>query len=434
MTSTASADYLLHNSDKSQLVASTDDENHIAILRKLCAQQLTTIIAEIRKYDKYSVEVRKRVNVTLTLNRNTFNEMLFRYITEVYNFLGPLQVFDKKTNGEFRKIFLTQDLAGVKQVVSRFFIPDIVKGFGEYVSVVISQNNTSQETVQLERYQKTKIDEKDKTDAMIAGQTSSAMSSTSSQSSTQQQSSATPSTIAVFLDSRYRNLVESTAQEYVWDVTTTQNNAIGYVTLSTEAKNITSVKFNSGSFPAFQDNALRQYSRFSISIRELAQQGYYTQESTRFLLFQPYREIRDRAEFNLTSSEGIITFPKLITSLNRISISFGNPTQLISIPDDYAFATVNAANPCTITFSSAHGLTSGDLIYITTFTTTAPETDATVITNVTRRAGHTVERTSDTIVTIADLDTSSVVVVGSSRIYIAKNRVFLDISLMTSAT
>lgn len=80
-------------------------------------------------------------------------------------------------------------------------------------------------------------------------------------------------------------------------------------------------------------------------------------------------------------NDGIFKFSKPIQTFETLTLTIGNPNQIVTFPQDTYNVTFTYANPTILTFSTAHGVPSATSVYITmtTFTTDNPAADAAII-------------------------------------------------------
>jgi hypothetical protein len=219
-------------------------------------------------------------------------------------------------------------------------------------------------------------------------------------------------TAYVLLDTRYRILDNDGRTLIKWNFVNSTTTTQGSVNFLGDIQNITSVRVSPFSIPyvAQADNA---YKRITMYIQEFSAQSVIAQESRQYhFMFQT--SVRDRyIDLGLPRDvDGIYRFRNPISRIDSLNISFGSPLQVISFDLDRRNMLLTSYTPL-IKFQSTdpHNLETGDLVYITFFTTANPfgPTDTNIISAVNNLNGVIVTYVSDTEITI-DVDAAALYV------------------------
>jgi hypothetical protein len=156
--------------------------------------------------------------------------------------------------------------------------------------------------------------------------------------------------------------------------------------------------------PNFDNVAFGEYRQISMFIQEFSEQSSIINEKIRYhFLFNAEKVSNDvgseRLKLSPVFSDIAETrFERPITTLNTLTISFGNPGEKIVLGYDRDLEpTLSVAGETTeFTTSIPHGMEVGDLVYIENFTTNTPNAHSTVISEINKSTGHIVVSTSNT--------------------------------------
>ncbi len=166
----------------------------------------------------------------------------------------------------------------------------------------------------------------------------------------------------ILLDSRNRNI--SSGGYLSWNLASYSSGQLGDVNTQGELQQIISVSCNAFKFPIPTVNTLQNvtfYKKIRIGISELSNQGIE-------LIDKNYYHIDCDAVQNgqyLECKPMHDWIPsKVIAQISKITLNFYGNTELIKLDSDRLFATYVAGNPTVFTFQTAHGLVTGDLVYI----------------------------------------------------------------------
>jgi len=175
----------------------------------------------------------------------------------------------------------------------------------------------------------------------------------------------------LILDSRFKNEESSNSQKLVWDYAAEKANTTGTFSLAGSVRDIVSFKIFPFKLPYTADaDTKRQL--LTLFIEELNTQAFIGHQNRRFN-FVLYTTIN--AEFieikPVQENQGEFKLHKVLTKLDSISITIGDPNKLITFTRDRDLITIDyfGSAPLTvITTDNPHNLSNGDIIIINNFT------------------------------------------------------------------
>lgn len=183
----------------------------------------------------------------------------------------------------------------------------------------------------------------------------------------------------------------------------------GAIRTASRLRNITAIKILPFRFPS-TPHALTSTSFISIRLHEVMNQGYFTRGSmNQYQFLMALRE--DAVTGNLFTQDlgfhrTTVKFPEPIASLERLTLSFGNPMNRLDLDPDRGTATVAAINVTEMefTFTVEPDVHVGEIVTISEFTTTSANIDHAVISDINTVYGHVVTAvTAFTIVIDVDI-------------------------------
>lgn len=194
----------------------------------------------------------------------------------------------------------------------------------------------------------------------------------------------------VIIDSRYRNLSITRLDEFSFSFIQNTKQKIegsGSIYAHGETRQIVEIEIPSFSIP-FVSNADNYYRKITMTIKEFLAVSYEAYEDAQFHFM-----FNSTEEGNLLRLDPIyktFRFYKPITHLSDFTIRFGSPLAPITFDKDRLDTTLidYSTNPLELTFGEDHNLATGDIIYITDFTTLNPAADLTIINLINRKEGH----------------------------------------------
>lgn len=206
----------------------------------------------------------------------------------------------------------------------------------------------------------------------------------------------------VLVDSRYQNIANTDRSRIVFNIVTNtkvKTPGSGVITSISNMRDIVEIEIYPFSIPyiAAADN---YYQKITLSILELSAISIDAYEDSQFhFIFQSQinGNLIDLIPINKT-----FRFFKPITRINEFSLRFGSPLNPIIFDKDrlYTSAINYASNPGILTFSEAHNLITGDLVYIENFNTLTPATDLNIIEAINDSQGHICTRINNTSISI----------------------------------
>jgi hypothetical protein len=177
----------------------------------------------------------------------------------------------------------------------------------------------------------------------------------------------------ILLDSRYRIVDEQAPvniSSFKWNyIQKSQSTAEGSVNVIGNVRDIIGLRIYPFRIP-YTDNADNKYSRISLLIQELSAQTFIAHENRKFHFM--LNSAIDSGFINLDADvyNGYFWFEKPITTLDTLTISFGNPLEQIIFERDRDFCSFDyfAIAPLTqVTTEKNHNLANGDRIYFDNF-------------------------------------------------------------------
>lgn len=197
--------------------------------------------------------------------------------------------------------------------------------------------------------------------------------------------------IYVLLDSRYR--ARSTSSNvFQWTISSVPSDSLGTVSTMASMQNIIYMQFSSFFIPytAAADNV---YRKISLLIDELQFAAVMAHENRHYhAMFDTDVQGNRILCTPDATDDGRFRFNEPINYLKSITITFGGPlNQLNFLPDFFRVViSVNGVNSTYLTFPSNHNVSDGEVVYITEFTTAAPQVDFSSIAGIADELGHTV--------------------------------------------
>jgi hypothetical protein len=176
------------------------------------------------------------------------------------------------------------------------------------------------------------------------------------------------------LDSRYRIATEQSPpsiKSFEWNyVQKNQNTIQGSVNVIGNVRDIIGFRVYPFRIP-YVANADNNYSRITMLIEELSSQSFIAHENRKFQFM--LKSTIDNEFIDLDTdnfNDGYFWFEKPITTLEKLTISFGNPIEKIIFDRDRDYCIIDyfVIAPATqITTEQPHNLANGDLVYFEEF-------------------------------------------------------------------
>jgi hypothetical protein len=207
------------------------------------------------------------------------------------------------------------------------------------------------------------------------------------------------------LDTRYRVLDNDGTRTFIWDHVNNLSRAQGTVNTVGNIRDIIQIKVYPIRIP-YAAGADNDHHRVTALFDEFSAQSFVGQENRRFHTVFEAKVDGDFIDLDSRyQNEGIYRFSKPITQFNSITLSFASPLEPITFDTDRLSSTLTHAAVTIITTSANHNLSSGNRVYISSYSTTNAVQDTALIASV--NSSHLVTVTGATTFTIP-IDTSSI--------------------------
>jgi len=206
----------------------------------------------------------------------------------------------------------------------------------------------------------------------------------------------------ILIDSRYQNIANTDRSRIVFTIvnnTKVKTPGSGVITSISNMRDIVEIEIYPFSIP-YMSAADNYYQKITLSILELSAISIDAYEDSQFhFIFQG--KINGNL-IDLTPINKTFRFFKPITRINEFSLRFGSPLSPIQFDKDrlYTLSINYASNPGILTFSEAHNLVTGDLVYIEKFDTLTPAQDLNIIEEINNSQGHICTRINNTSISI----------------------------------
>jgi hypothetical protein len=206
----------------------------------------------------------------------------------------------------------------------------------------------------------------------------------------------------ILIDSRYQNISNTNRSRIVFNIvnnTKVKTPGSGVITSISNMRDIVEIEIYPFSIP-YISAADNYYQKITLSILELSAISIDAYEDSQFhFIFQG--KINGNL-IDLTPINKTFRFFRPITRINEFSLRFGSPLSPIEFDKDRLYTqSINyATNPGIITFSEAHNLVTGDLVYVENFNTLTPAQDLNIIEEINTIQGHICTRINNTSISI----------------------------------
>lgn len=206
----------------------------------------------------------------------------------------------------------------------------------------------------------------------------------------------------VLFDTRYQNRSNTDRSRFVFSVVTntkTKTEGSGIVITLPKIENIVEMEIFPMSIP-YSTAADSWYNKVSLTVHEMTASSIDSYEDTRFHFM--FNSAKNGNLLDLTPVNPLFRFHSPISTVSDFTVYFGSPlTRILFDKDTLTTASFDyTANPMTITFSENHSLITGDLVYLTDFTTADPVKDMEIISAINTPRGHQCTRISATEISI----------------------------------
>ncbi len=205
------------------------------------------------------------------------------------------------------------------------------------------------------------------------------------------------------LDRRYhtRTINDST---FRWEISTMQKstNRGNILGASEPLRDITRIRLYPFRIPA-TTNLVTYSRRVTIAVQELLGQSISAIENNRQFHFM-MSVVQSGTVYELQDVGSGVTdasFYNPVKELSSLTLTFGNPFNLLTFDPDQLLATLSPSGVDVLfTFTAAHNISTGDVVFCTTFNTSNPTADQTIIAAINSPNGNIVAVTSPTTFTI----------------------------------
>lgn len=214
----------------------------------------------------------------------------------------------------------------------------------------------------------------------------------------------------ITLDTRYRSLDNDGTLYFKWNAIYDNSSIQGGFNMNQKVRDIVAIKCYPIKMP-YISTADNDYGRVTMLIQEFQSQAFVAHENTRFhYVFAT--DVDDRwIHLRVHNyNDGYFRFSTPITQLSSLTISLASPLQPVIFDQDRVTMVVSdyvTNNKTYFTYAGNHNLETGDLVYISNFTTLNPPSDAPVIGAVNTLYGNKITYVTDNTFYI-DVDSTSI--------------------------
>jgi hypothetical protein len=206
----------------------------------------------------------------------------------------------------------------------------------------------------------------------------------------------------ILIDSRYQNLANTDRSRIPFTIvnnTKTKIPGSGIITSIGLIQDILEIEIFPFSIP-YISAADNYYKKITMSILELSSISIDAYEDSQFHFM--FTAEKNKNLIDLTPINSVFRFYKPIAKLIDFTLRFGSPLTPIVFDKDrlYTKSIDYTSNPGILTFSEDHNLLSGDIIYITNFTSNDPAKDLNIINEINSKNGHLCTRTNNDEISI----------------------------------
>ncbi len=206
----------------------------------------------------------------------------------------------------------------------------------------------------------------------------------------------------ILIDSRYQNLANSDRSRIPFTIvnnTKTKIPGSGIITSIGLIQDIVEIEIFPFSIP-YISAADNYYKKITMSILELSSISIDAYEDSQFHFM--FKAEKNKNLIDLTPINSVFRFYKPIAKLIDFTLKFGSPLNPIIFDKDRLYTSFidYTSNPGILTFSEDHNLLSGDIIYITNFTSANPAKDFNIINEINNKDGHLCTRTNNLSISI----------------------------------
>ena len=212
----------------------------------------------------------------------------------------------------------------------------------------------------------------------------------------------------IIVDSRYQNTVNNDSSKILFNLQTTSKVRAdhGGVVVGNAIRDIVEVEVYPFTIP-YKPVFANFYKRITLTIEEWTADSFEAYENGAFHFVFDIDKI-DENLIHLIPVNKTFRFTKPVNYIDNFTLSFGAMLPKIQFDLDrmYPSSIDFSAEDGIFTFSYPHNLVTGDLVYITGFSSPDPAQDGAVIAEVNRDAGHTIVKKNNYSI-IINVDLSS---------------------------
>jgi len=206
----------------------------------------------------------------------------------------------------------------------------------------------------------------------------------------------------ILIDSRYQNLANTDRTRIPFTIvnnTKTKIPGSGIITSIGLIQDILEIEIFPFSIP-YISAADNYYKKITMSILELSSISIDAYEDSQFHFM--FTAEKNKNLIDLVPINTIFRFYKPIAKLTDFTLRFGSPLTPIVFDKDRLYTRFidYTSNPGILSFNEDHNLLSGDIIYITNFTSNDPAKDLNIINEINSKNGHLCTRTNNTDISI----------------------------------
>lgn len=189
----------------------------------------------------------------------------------------------------------------------------------------------------------------------------------------------------ILLDTRYRTLENDGTRYFSWGHMNQLTIAQGTINSLGNIRDIISMNIMPYKIPNIPslNNA---YDLITISVEEFIPQSIIAHENRRYHFLGCVDHSKTTPQWITICSDdyhkGEYKFNKPITSIDTITIKFGNPLEPISFDKDRLPGIITYGNPTIFNFTEPHNILTNDIVYIDTFNTINSTYDSSVISQI----------------------------------------------------
>jgi hypothetical protein len=220
-------------------------------------------------------------------------------------------------------------------------------------------------------------------------------------------------TESIILDTRYRSLDNDGTLFFRWNALYDDSDIQGGFNINQRVRDVISIKCFPIKMP-YVLTADNDYGRVSLLFQEFQSQSFVAHENCKFhFIFAT--DVEDRW-IHLRAhnyNDGIYRFATPLTQLSTLTVSFGSPLQPIIFDLDRmnmfirSSPTTGYSTKTYFITQSNHNLETGDLVYITGFSTLNSSANSNIITSINSKYGNKCTFVDNTTIYF-DIDSSSI--------------------------